>query len=472
MESTQSTTVSISPIKVDPVGILNGKYTLTRKLGSGGTAKVYKAFLLEKGSGVPFAIKVMDPMKQGMKTFRNEVDLLMKINHANVISILDKGEGNLYKPNGKKKYVTYIVLEFLDNGELFDYLYFLGKGFGERLGRMLFLQILEGLEAIHKAGVYHRDLKTENIMVGPDFLLKIADFGYSTKSKEGLLTTICGSKYYFPPELSLRKAYSGEKNDVFCLGVILFILITGGMPYGDKHATNKDKFYSLIIQNNYEAFWKLYGDTLKSVSDEFKTLYVYFIAFDPESRPTLAEIKAHPWVQQGYDDWNDNDMVRALKEELVKRKNVVDYKRWKKRQEKILLKQKKLNMQSENGVYRGDTIDDEEELKSIKAYDYNENPFIIPFTEECSPKDIFSFLNKYFENEGAEFKPHDEKCILEVQLEDDLKIKAEVLSYETNKYLIEFSRLEGDKLSFKLSFDKIVEFIDKLTEDAGDEDEN
>jgi len=80
--------------------------------------------------------------------------------------------------------VDYIVLEIAENGELFDYLYFPGKGFGEDFGRYLFKELVNGLEACHKAGVAHRDLKTENIMMNDDWTLKIADFGYATFSQK------------------------------------------------------------------------------------------------------------------------------------------------------------------------------------------------------------------------------------------------------------------------------------------------
>ena len=116
--------------------ILDDKYFLNRKIGKGATCKVHLGKL--KNESVDLAVKILTGNEKGgnnSKHFRAEIDMLKKINHPNIINLLDGNRGILKKPDGRSKLVDYIVLEYASNGELFDYIYFPRQGFGEKFGK-------------------------------------------------------------------------------------------------------------------------------------------------------------------------------------------------------------------------------------------------------------------------------------------------------------------------------------------------
>ena len=171
---------------------IDSKYALLSKLGSGATAEVYLAEDLETQEKV--AVKILKTVN---KSFQQEVEMLSKIKNENVLTIQKGGEGNLMKNGQCFNSHPYIVLEYAEKGELFDYVYYPKKGFGERFGRYIFKQILNGLNGCHQNGIAHRDLKMENIMLDKDFNTKRADFGFASllKGKKGdnILTTPLGT---------------------------------------------------------------------------------------------------------------------------------------------------------------------------------------------------------------------------------------------------------------------------------------
>lgn len=118
----------------------------------------------------------------------------------------------------------FIVIELAPNGTLFDFVR--EKPLTEEVARYYFVQLIKGLEAMHKAGYCHKDIKLDNILLDSNFVLKISDFGLSQplKNKQDgyMLTDICGTKGYMAPELLKKKPHKGVKVDVFAAGVCLF----------------------------------------------------------------------------------------------------------------------------------------------------------------------------------------------------------------------------------------------------------
>lgn len=159
--------------------------------------------------------------------------------------------------------------------------------------------MMNGLYYLHKSGFAHRDLKPENVLLSHDFVLKIADFGFSTilagKDKSGVLHTNLGSEGYKAPEI-MKKNYSGTQTDIFAAGVILFIMLKGTPPF--EAATPENRIYGLIKEKNYKKFWKLHSQRHpKMFSESFKDLFIGMVAFDPSERLTIEQIATHPWVK-------------------------------------------------------------------------------------------------------------------------------------------------------------------------------
>jgi len=135
-----------------------------------------------------------------------------------------------------------------------NYILYAQSGLGERLSKLIFFRILDGVQACHNAGICHRDLKLENILLDENFSPKIIDFGFATLNNDHL-NDIKGTENYCAPEILRKKLYDGFKADIFCLGVTLMILVTGS-PGFDK-ATRHDPKYHIIMIKKYDEYWKI-----------------------------------------------------------------------------------------------------------------------------------------------------------------------------------------------------------------------
>jgi len=153
------------------------------------------------------------------------------------------------------------------------------------------------LEYMHGKGVVHRDLKLENILVDDLMNLKVADFGFATFRKIHNLKSYRGTMTYMAPEIKEGKTYDGTQIDMFSTGVILFIIVQGIFPF--KEAKKDEYFYNLLLQGDYNTYWKKTGG--QNLSDDFKDLILKLFSYNGKDRPTVAEIRAHPWMQANVD---------------------------------------------------------------------------------------------------------------------------------------------------------------------------
>jgi serine/threonine protein kinase len=181
-----------------------------------------------------------------MKSVDTEIKVLKALDHNNVVKFYDYGvKGYITKPNGKKiTKIVYIVLEYVENGLLFELCQTAG-GMGEVAGRYLMNQLKDVLVLLTQKGIAHRDLKLENIMVGRDLNLKIADFGFASYQNIDKLKSYRGTKTYMAPEIKEQKTYDGKKADMFSAGVILFIIVQGIFPFSE--AKPSEYFYNMIV---------------------------------------------------------------------------------------------------------------------------------------------------------------------------------------------------------------------------------
>lgn len=193
------------------------------------------------------------------------------------------------------------------HGDLFDYTLRINTAMGEGLARHFFLQVLNGVEYLHNSvKVVHRDIKLENILLCDAYSVKLCDFTLARTLHEGSMVgvfyTNCGSERYMAPEVLEGKPYKGTQADVFSLGVTLFVLVTGVMPF-DKQATKDDVLYRHLFKGNHDAYWdtlyKLYAEHKafnSQLTDEFKRLIVQFFEYHHFERITLDKVREHKWL--------------------------------------------------------------------------------------------------------------------------------------------------------------------------------
>ena len=164
--------------------------------------------------------------------------------------------------------------------------------------RTYFRQLVEGVEYLHSTGVSHMDLKLENLLVGADFSLKIADFDLSHYANDTKILSR-GTKFYRPPEVIQGRCQNTQAADVYSAGIILFTFMTRGMlPHAEDNRVGGVDFAGLLYTQNDE-FWSKHCEIQKKdnsfFSQDFKDLFNAMIALNPEDRATLSQVKQSAW---------------------------------------------------------------------------------------------------------------------------------------------------------------------------------
>lgn len=206
-----------------------------------------------------------------------EIVIMKLISHPNVMGLYEVWEN---------KSELFLVLEYVDGGELFDYLVSKGK-LNEGEAVHYFKQIIEGVSYCHSFNICHRDLKPENLLLDKKTeSIKIADFGMAAlELPNKLLETSCGSPHYASPEIVMGKAYHGAPSDVWSCGIILFALLTGHLPFNDN---NIKKLLLKVQAGRFQM--------PQNISNEAKDLISKILVVDPEKRIQTTDILCHPLI--------------------------------------------------------------------------------------------------------------------------------------------------------------------------------
>ena len=195
--------------------------------------------------------------------------------------------------------------------------------FEERYSKLIFKRILLGVQALHNAGIYHLDLKLENIVIDDACNPKICDFGFAT-DKDGQLTDIKGTKVYLPPQKLQKEKYSGIKADIFSLGCILFILVLGGRCF--SKAEKLDIYYIHIFNRNKEQFFEnliLRYNAIKTLTYDFKDLVYRMIAYEENERPdNIANILEDNWFKDLTDE-KEKKLEKEVKAQFNEKENKI-----------------------------------------------------------------------------------------------------------------------------------------------------
>ena len=298
---------------------INNDYAILEEKGEGATAIVY--LVEDKKDKKQYAAKVLN---EDFSLFEKEIDILKKVSALNcpyIINLINYGEGPVKAPSKPKRNGQYAILEYSSKGDLYDYIHYPNKGFSERHAKLIFHKILKGVQAIHKAGICHRDLKMENILVDDKFNPKINDFGYADEIK-GELDKFIISKNYTAPEVLMLRKYEGDRVDIFSLGVVLFALVNYAFGFG--LARPKDKYYRQIMLKKKDNYWDLLlkdSKITKKLTENFKNLYTSMINYVPKLRPSIDDILMDPWMEEvtSLDDKGYNELEKEVYEEFKKR---------------------------------------------------------------------------------------------------------------------------------------------------------
>ena len=224
--------------------LLKNKYKILEYKNKGGFSKVYLVEDIETKK--QYAAKLLKKKKVDETNFKKEIQILKEVsslNHPYIVNYKDFGEEDIILDSKEKKKQKYIILEYVSKGELYEYIKANEKGFEKKTAQLIFYKIIKAIEAIHKKGICHRDLKIDNILMDEDFNPKISDFGLAAELK-GKLKDKVGTKNYKAPEMYRKGQYDGDKADIFSLGVILLILNVGNIGFQEPKKT--EYYYKYI----------------------------------------------------------------------------------------------------------------------------------------------------------------------------------------------------------------------------------
>ena len=280
--------MSASPLRPPLPRRRVGDYLLGDTLGIGSFGRVRLATSVSTGEKVAIKVVSKDSISDvgDIERVYREMFILTSLKHGNIIKlfeVLDTAKAIM------------LVMEYADAGELLEYIakrVRLSEGEACRV----FQQIVAGLEYCHRKKIIHRDLKLENILMNKDGCVKIADFGLSNTIKFGQkMGTACGTPSYTAPEMIKNKEYAGASVDVWSLGVILFALVAGYLPF---EARSVPLLYKKISKGSF-----VFPDY---ISSHCKDIIGSMLCIDPERRADINFIRSHRWFLMDYNGLVDD----------------------------------------------------------------------------------------------------------------------------------------------------------------------
>ncbi|XP_067297635.1 serine/threonine-protein kinase SIK2-like [Pseudorasbora parva] len=255
-----------------------GFYEIIKTLGKGNFAVVKLA--RHKVTKTEVAIKIIDKTRLDecdLEKIKREVQIMKLLKHPYIIKLYQVME---------TKDMLYIVTEYAKNGEMFDYLTSVGH-LSEAEARRKFWQLLDAVEYCHRHHIVHRDLKAENLLLDSNMNIKLADFGFGNFYLPGKsLSTWCGSPPYAAPEVFEGKEYEGPPLDIWSLGVLLYVLVCGTLPFD---GTTLLALRRRVTDGRFRVPFFM--------SQDCESLIRRMLAVDPAKRFSVTQIKLHRWMQ-------------------------------------------------------------------------------------------------------------------------------------------------------------------------------
>ncbi|GAA5963658.1 hypothetical protein JCM3765_003535 [Sporobolomyces pararoseus] len=261
-----------------------GPWRIGKTVGEGSSGRVKLA--KHKQTGQYAAVKIIpkphtrrDKQEKSEKvllSIEKEIVIMKLIEHPNVLRLMDVWE------TGSE---LYLIMEYVEGGELFDYLVKRGKLHADE-ALHYFQQIISGVDYCHRFNICHRDLKPENLLLDKEKNIKIADFGMAALERGGqLLETSCGSPHYASPEIVAGVNYHGSSSDIWSCGIILYALLTGTLPF--DHPDVRTLLQRVKVGTYNMPRW---------LPEDAQDLIRRMLEVNPEKRITMEDIRAHPWV--------------------------------------------------------------------------------------------------------------------------------------------------------------------------------
>ncbi|XP_035518045.1 calcium/calmodulin-dependent protein kinase type 1D-like [Morone saxatilis] len=235
----------------------------------------------EKTTGKLYALKCLKKKHLAHSNLENEINVLRRIKHENVVGLEDFYESRTH---------YYLVMQLVSGGELFDRI--LDKGvYTEKDASTVIKQVLQAVSYLHENSIVHRDLKPENLLyysTDENAKIMVSDFGLSKTLEHGVMSTACGTPGYVAPEVLAQKPYS-KAVDCWSIGVITYILLCGYPPFFED---NETRLFSKIMRAEYSFHSPFWDDISESAKDFIRNM----MEKNPTKRFLTEQALRHPWI--------------------------------------------------------------------------------------------------------------------------------------------------------------------------------
>ena len=297
--------------------MLAGRYEMLEEVGKGGMALVYKAqdHFLNRYVAVKVLKEELSDDKEFVTRFNTEAQAAARISNPHVVSIYDVGfENGLY----------YIVMEYIEGITLKEYISE-KRVLGWKQAAEFAAQICEGLDAAHQQSVIHRDIKPHNIIMTQDNILKVTDFGIARATSQATTTnanSTIGTVHYLSPEQA-RGGFTNERTDIYSLGVVLYEMLTGRLPFDDstavaiaiKHIQEKPVLPRILNNDIPEAMEYI---VMKAMNKEQDLRYLSASSFLADLRKVIAN---------PYAELENEDLEMTRKRDAISDEEIKEYER-------------------------------------------------------------------------------------------------------------------------------------------------
>eukprot|EP00331_Platyophrya_macrostoma_P030684 CAMPEP_0176456364 /NCGR_PEP_ID=MMETSP0127-20121128/31241_1 /TAXON_ID=938130 /ORGANISM="Platyophrya macrostoma, Strain WH" /LENGTH=371 /DNA_ID=CAMNT_0017846303 /DNA_START=65 /DNA_END=1180 /DNA_ORIENTATION=+ len=287
-----------------------GKYKIIRAFSNKHTNPVYLAQIdgHKSDNDSSSSLRVIKTLDLNDQSFISEANILSLPSHPNIIGCKEILTSAAVELNFDIRIQNAIVLEHAANGDLFPYMEC--GALSESICRFYFEQMLNAIEYLHDNGYCHLDIKPENLLLDERFNMKLCDFGFAAQFEKNskLVKTSCGTSGYFPPEAwKPAKGYDGTKADIFQLGIMLFIMLTGQPPF--LRTKIEDGWFALVARGRWDEFWDFKENGITKVSSvEDKPIFSPAIRellramFEPQPnmRATIQSIRKSKWFVETF----------------------------------------------------------------------------------------------------------------------------------------------------------------------------
>lgn len=482
---------------------IDNKYIILKSISEGNYGEVY--LVNEKNKeNIKYAAKIL--FKDDIY-FKEKIDLIIKITNLKspyIINYIESSkEGKIKLKNCENIFETkqYVIYEYAPKKTICEYLVLPNLNyFEEKHAKIIFKYILKGIQAMHNAGICHRDIKLGNILLDEQFKPKICDFGFSFECKDKKVRKRCGTKYYVAPEILRKikfKPYDGKKADIFSLGITLLGLVIG--------IEEEDDSSSKLIQYKEDYDHNKYINIIKTLienkSPDLQKLIMEMLDFNPTRRPSIQSIlNDYLWMNEVKED-NPNQ-EKDIYKEFKRREDIIE-------ENKIITIQNNNNNKAENEYknisYQNKSLKNDNE--NIKEFNKNliiknikENNIILRdylnINGKLNPLNFMDFIMNQLDNEIKDgiVNPNPNDYIIEVKYQyendedddieennedlnkneeeefidekygifkKDLFIQIILFETENENHILQFYRKEGEIEDYYIKLEKIISIIKK-----------